>query len=142
MKHELELRWIALTLRQAAWAPVLVFCTFVSAQGLFDLFVLFPSADIPTHFLGGLAITYFFWRAAANARSIAGHFSSASPSLLVFGCTASAAILWEALEFLSDTLLGTRMQHGAQDTASDIFFGLAGALTYLMLREPAHLKRE
>lgn len=45
------------------------------------------------------------------------------------------AILWEAFEFLSDRWAGARMQHGLGDTASDIFFGLAGGVAYLVLRQ-------
>jgi hypothetical protein len=134
MRIEPDFRWIVHTLREAAWAPLLVLCTVFLAAGSFDAYTRFPWVDMPTHFLGGIATTYFFWRAAANARSVAGHFSKVSHAVLALGCTASTTILWEIFEFLSDRFLGAHMQHGMGDTSSDIFFSLAGSAAYLVLR--------
>lgn len=134
MRAELEIRWIVQTLWRAAWAPLLVFCLVVVAVAIFDAYTRFPSLDVPTHFLGGLAVTYFFWCAIASAQSVAGHLLNARPAVLAFGCTASATILWEIFEFLWDRVFGTQLQHGMGDTASDIFFGLAGAVAYLVVR--------
>ncbi|HEY5291715.1 MAG TPA: hypothetical protein VIJ43_05310 [Burkholderiales bacterium] len=134
MRNESDIRWIVQTLREAAWAPLLVLCPVVIAEGIFDLFTRFPWVDIPTHFLGGIAVTYFFWCASANAQSIAGHIPKVSHAVLAFGCTASTALLWELVEFLLDRFLGAHMQHGLGDTSSDIFFGLAGGVAYLILR--------
>jgi hypothetical protein len=134
MRNKLVIRWIVQTLRVAAWAPLLVFCLVVAAAGIFDAYNRFPWLDVPTHFLGGIAVTYFYWVACANAQSVASHFRIVSPAVLAFGCTASTTILWEIVEFLSDRMLGTQLQHGVGDTVSDIFFGLAGGVAYLVLR--------
>lgn len=134
MRNEPDIKWIVQTLREAAWAPLLVLCPVVLAEGIFDAFTRFPWVDIPAHVLGGIAATYFFWRAAANARSLAGHFTQVSPAVLALGGTASTTILWEILEFLADRLLRTQMQHGLGDTLSDIVFSLAGGAAYLVLR--------
>jgi hypothetical protein len=88
----------------------------------------------PTHFFGGVAVTYFFWCASANAQSVAGRLPNVSQAVLAFGCTTTTTILWEIFEFVSDRLLGTHMQHGPGDTWSDVFFGLAGGVAYLVLR--------
>jgi len=148
MRNEPDIRWIGQTLREAAWAPLLVLCPVVLADGIFDAFARFSWFDIPAHFLGGIAATYFFWCAAANARSLAGHFPKVSHAVLALGCTASTTILWEILEFLSDRLLRTHMQRGPGDTLSDIVFSLAGGVAYLVLRRAfaappgAHASRE
>lgn len=134
MRNEPDIRWIVQTLREAAWAPLLVFCLVVVAVRIFDAYTRLPWLDVPTHFLGGIAVTYFFWFAFANARSVAGHLPNLRPAVLAFGCTAGTAILWEILEFSSDRLLGTQLQHGVGDTVSDIVFGLAGGVAYLFLR--------
>ena len=141
MRNEPDIRWIVQTLREAAWAPLLVLCPVVLAEGIFDVFTRFPWVDIPAHVLGGIAATYFFWRAAANAGSLAGHFPNVSHAVLAVACTASATILWEISEFLADRLLRTQMQHGPGDTVSDIVFSLAGGVAYLVLRRAyaAHL---
>jgi len=104
------------------------------ADWMFDVFTRLPWFDIPTHVLGGVAATYFFWRAAANARSAAGRFQSVSQAVFALACTTGATILWEIFEFLSDRLLRTSMQHGVGDTLSDIVFSLAGGVAYLTLR--------
>lgn len=133
MRNEPNIRWIVQTLWQAAWAPLLVFCLFVAAV-IFDAYTRFPSLDVPTHFFSGVAVTYFFWCASANAQSVAGQLTNVSQAVFVFACTAGTTILWEVFEFLSDRLLGTHMQHGPADTLADIFFGLAGGVAYLVLR--------
>ena len=58
----------------------------------------------------------------------------ASPRASTVIGTAATAILWEIYEFLSDHFLATHMQRGVEDTLSDVFFGLAGAAVYLLLR--------
>ena len=134
MRNEPDTRWIVRTLREAAWAPLLVLCAVVLAAGLFDMYTRFPWIDIPTHFLGGIAVTYFFWHASANAQSVARQFSNVGQSVLSLGGTAAMSILWELFEFLADHLLGAHMLHGLADTSSDIFLGLAGGVAYLVLR--------
>jgi hypothetical protein len=134
MRNHSNIRWIAQTLRQAAWAPLLVLGPVVIGEAIFNAFTRFPWIDIPAHFFGGIAVTYFFWCASANAQSIAGHVPKVSYAVFAFGCTASMALLWEIFEFLLDRFLGTHMQHGPRDTLSDIFFGLAGSVAYLVLR--------
>ena len=134
MRNGSDSRWIALTLREAAWAPLLVLIPVFLADWIFDVFTRLPWFDIPTHVLGGVAATYFFWRAAANAASVAGRFQGVSHAVFALACTTGATILWELFEFLSDRLLQTRMQHGVSDTLSDIVFSLAGGAAYLVLR--------
>ena len=134
MRNEPDIRWIVRTLREAGWAPLLVLCPVVLADWLFDAFARLSWFDIPTHILGGIAATHFFWRAAANARSIAGRFAKVDQAILAIGGTAGMTILWEIFEFLSDRLLHAHMQHGPGDTLSDIVFSLAGGVAYLILR--------
>jgi hypothetical protein len=134
MRNQPDNRWIVQTLREAAWAPLLVFCLFLAAAGIFDAYTRFPPLDVATHFFGGVAVAYFFWCASANAQSVAGHLPNVSQTGLAFGCTAGTTILWEIFEFLSDRFVGTRLQHGAEDTWLDIIFGLAGGVAYLVLR--------
>jgi hypothetical protein len=134
MRNDPDIGWIVRTIREAAWAPLLVLFPVFLADWTFDVFTRLPWFDIPTHLLGGVAATYFFWRAAANAASVAGRFQSVSHAVFALACTTGATILWELFEFLSDRLLRTRMQHGMGDTLSDIFFSLAGGVAYLVLR--------
>jgi hypothetical protein len=122
------------TLREAAWAPLLVLCASFVGAHFFDAYTRFPALDMPAHFCGGLAAAYFLWRALANAKR-AGYALRANPNLVAFGGTAVIALLWEIVfELLADHFFRYSMQHGMRDTLSDLFFGLAGGLTYLVVR--------
>lgn len=134
MRTQATLDWILPTLREAAWAPLLVLGLFLAAVGLFDAYSRFPPLDKPTHLLGGVAVTYFFSCAWGHARSVAGREPALGRTSFAFGGTAVAAIVWEIFEFLSDHFLATHLQHGLEDTLSDVFFGLIGAAIYLLIR--------
>jgi hypothetical protein len=128
------MKFIVATFREAAWAPLTVLCTSFVAAHFFDAYTRFPALDMPAHFCGGLAAAYFLWRALANAQS-AGYAIKANPVIVVFAGTAVIAILWEVFfELLADHFFRYSMQHGMRDTLSDLFFGLAGGFTYLVVR--------
>jgi hypothetical protein len=134
MRTQTNVEWILRTFREAAWAPLLVLALFLAGAGLFDAYTHFPPLDKPTHFFGGLAVTYFFWCGWGQASSPAAYLPRVSQAAFAFGCTAVTALIWEIFEFLSDRFLATHMQHGPEDTLSDVFFGLAGAVVYLLMR--------
>ncbi len=119
--------WLRSSFQQAAWAPlvVLAFCV-VAAEG-FNAYILYPWLDIPTHFFGGLAVTYFFSVAIGHSQVQIGPIPKLVQLLLSVGLMAIAAAVWEFVEFLSDVILGTKMVHGVSDTVSDLFFDLLGS---------------
>lgn len=119
--------WITNTLREAAWAPISVFGFYLLglALGLYDLF---PPLDIPTHFMGGVVITYFYRVAIRNSQKLVGEIPLAIQILFAFTCTGTTTILWEVCENILDFFLGTDMVRGLQDTIVDLFLGLLGAL--------------
>jgi hypothetical protein len=119
--------WIRATIRESAWAPLSVFIFYLVGR-LFHLFDLFPRLDIPTHFIGGVAITYFYRSAIRNSQQIVGVIPSSIQTLLAFTCTGTTIILWEFYENLSDFFFDTHMVRGLEDTILDMFMGLLGAL--------------
>ena len=119
--------WIFATLREASWAPLSVFGFYVIGLA-FQLFKLFPWLDIPTHFIGGVAITYFYRSAIQNSQRIVGSIPFPIQILLAFTCTGTTIILWEFYENLLDYFFGTHMVRGLEDTILDMFWGLLGAL--------------
>lgn len=122
-------RWIIVTFRDAAWAPLGVIGFY--AVGLaFDLYDSFPPLDIPSHLLGGAAITYFYRSAIKNSQSIIGDLPSLIQVLLAFTCTGTTIIFWEFYENALDFFLGTHMVRGLEDTILDMFLGLMGALIF------------
>ncbi len=118
--------WILNTLRQAAWAPFAVFVFYAVAAKGFNAYILYPWLDMPTHFSGGLAITYFYLAAIAHAEPRIGSVPRSIRLVAALGLTALSAVVWEFLEYGSDLLLGTQMNLGVSDTLSDLFFGLLG----------------
>ncbi len=118
--------WLRTTFQQAAWAPLVVFVFDAVAESGFNADILYPWLDIPTHFCGGLAITYFFLVAIANSQVQMGRIPNLIQLLLSLGLTAITAVVWEFLEFASDVALGTKLNLGVVDTLSDLFFGLLG----------------
>ena len=119
-------QWIYGTLRQAAWAPLAVFLFYAVAAKGFNAYILYPWLDMPTHFCGGLAITWFYLAAGTHGQVLAGPVPRPVILLMSLGLTALTAVLWEFLEYLSDVLLHTQMNLGVADTLSDLLFGLLG----------------
>ena len=121
--------WIFVTLREAAWAPLGVICFY--AIGLaFDWYDLFPPLDIPSHLLGGVAITYLYRSAIRNAQTMVGDVPNVIQTLLAFTSTGTTIIFWEFYENVLDFFLDTHMVRGLEDTIQDMFVGLMGALVF------------
>jgi hypothetical protein len=125
--------WLRNTFQQAAWAPCIVFIFYAIAAKGFNAYIIYPWLDIPTHFCGGVAITYFFLVATTHSQLPLGHIPRVVHLLLSLGLTAITAVIWEFLEFSSDIALGTKMNLGVSDTLSDLFFGLLGGIVILLV---------
>ena len=126
------LDWIFITLRESAWAPLSVFGFYLIGLA-FHLYDLFPPMDVPTHFLGGVAITYFYRAAIRNSQNIFGDIPARVQTLFAFTCTGTTIIFWEFYENAFDYLFGTHMVRGLEDTVLDMFIGLMGALALSLL---------
>ena len=124
--------WALATLRESAWAPLSIFGFYLIGLAL-HLYDLFPRLDIPTHFMGGVAITYFYRSAIRNSQKTTGGIPFPVQVLLAFTCTGTTIILWEFYENLFDFFFGTHMVRGLEDTIVDMFLGLSGALILSVL---------
>lgn len=118
----------------AGWAPfgVITLHTSLAEFGLTHRF------DHLLHFLGGMAIAYFFFRVFVLLSVLpttdrwliyAGTFTSS--------CT--AALFWEFVEFASDVFLHSHVQQSLSETMLDLVFGVLGALSCLTLIALARL---
>jgi len=119
--------WVSATLRESAWAPLAVFGFYLVGL-VFDWYDHFPPLDIPTHFMGGVAITFFFRSAIKQSQKFLGDIPSLIQILFAFTCTGTTIILWEFYENAFDHLFGTTMVRGLEDTVVDMFIGMMGAL--------------
>lgn len=128
MKNKQQLiDWILATLREAAWAPLSV-VGFYSLGLALHLFKMFPFIDMPTHFMGGVTITYFYRVAIRNSQKFLGGIPAPIQILLAFTATGTTTILWEFYENLMDHFFGFQMVRGLEDTIVDLAMGLSGAL--------------
>jgi hypothetical protein len=127
MRSRQVTHWIIDTLRGAAWAPVGVFLFYLIARSL-QFYNLFPPLDIPTHFLGGVVITYFYRVAIRNAQKLVGEIPIPIRVIFAFTCAGTTMIFWEFYEYIADFLFDTKMVRGVTDTIVDFFVGLLGAL--------------
>lgn len=119
--------WILVTMREAAWAPLSVFSVYLVCLivGLYDLY---PNLDIPTHILGGIAITYFYRAAIRNSQKLLGETPFPIQVLFAFTATGTTVIFWEFAENIVDFVFHTHNVFGLFDTLKDMFNGLLGAL--------------
>ena len=128
MKTNQHIRnWIFLTLRESAWAPLCIVGFYIFGLA-FDLYDRYPPLDIPTHFMGGVAITYFYSSAIRNAQNIVGEIPFPVQSLLAFTSTGTTIIFWEFYENTIDYLFGFNTVRGLEETIVDMAMGLLGAL--------------
>jgi hypothetical protein len=121
------INWVWATLRKAAWAPLSVVGFYVLGLAL-HLFKMFPFIDMPTHFMGGVTITYFYRVAIRNSQKFLGDIPIAIQILLAFTATGTTTVLWEFYENTIDHFFGTHMVRGLEDTIVDLAMGLSGAL--------------
>ena len=132
MRSKEVVAWVIDTLREAAWAPIVVFLFYIVARSL-QLFVYFPPLYIPTHFMGGVVITYFYRVAIRNAQRLVGDIPFPIQFLFALTCTGTTTIFWEFYENISDYFFHSQMVRGVTDTVVDLFVGLLGALAVSLL---------
>ena len=125
--------WILAALLEAGWAPVAVFILHAMASRLFCLYMAYPPTDIAMHFMGGVAIAFFFRRTGllASRAGVIGTPNQTGLAILVFGLTCAAAVSWECAEFLTDRYLGTNAQLDVADTVGDMVVGIVGGIALL-----------
>ena len=126
-KKQQLVNWMSITLREAAWAPLSIIAFYGIGLAL-HLYDLFPPLDLPSHLMGGVAITHFFRSAIKNSQRIVGDIPIPIQIIFAFTCTGTTIIFWEFYENLLDRFFGTHMVRGLEDTIVDMFLGLLGAL--------------
>jgi hypothetical protein len=119
--------WGVVTLREAAWAPLCIVGFYIFGLA-FDLYDLYPWLDMPTHLLGGVAITYFYRSAIWNSQQVIGDIPLPVQVLLAFTATGTTTILWEFYENTIDHFFGFTTVRGLEETVVDMAMGLSGAL--------------
>jgi len=126
-------------LREAAWAPAAVLFAHQVAGHFFGHE---PYVDPVMHFLGGVAATFFFRRAAAIGRDRIGGLTCLGLDVFSFTLTCSIAVFWEIGEFTSDKFVGSHVQRGLGNTMRDLILGISGAIVFLLFQRLAERFRK
>ena len=126
------INWIIATLKESAWAPLSVVIFYFVGLAL-HLFDMYPPLDIPTHFMGGVAITYFYRSAIRQSQSIVGDIPLPIQIIFAFTATGTTTVFWEFYENFMDHFFGFQMVRGLEDTIVDLILGLSGALVLSLL---------
>jgi len=124
--------WFVTTLKESAWAPLAVVGFYVIGLA-FGLFDLYPPLDIPTHFMGGVAITYFYRSAIRNVQVYIGDIPFPIQVILAVTGTGTTTVLWEFYENFIDHFFGFQTVRGLEETIVDMAMGLSGAIVLSLL---------
>jgi len=126
-------RTLVVLLRRAGWAPIAVVLVHAVLVLALDAYTRFPPLDIPMHFIGGVAIAYFFSGCftALPDGFVAAEYRKWAEFVVVASLTATAAVIWEFAEFLADALFAAGSQNGLDDTMLDMALGMLGGIVWL-----------
>jgi hypothetical protein len=125
-------RWIQVTLRESGWAPLSVISFYLVGLA-FHFYDRYPPLDIPSHFFGGIAVTYFYRSAIRNSQAFVGEIPFPIQVLFAFTATGTTIILWEFYENILDFLFHAHNVLGLFDTLKDMIGGLLGAAVLTVL---------
>lgn len=121
--------------RSGFWAPLAVFLAHVILSLTFNAYERLPVLDIPIHFLGGMAIVFFFSRLLdiLGDHAVIDRIDGLVRAVLLVALTATAAVFWEFAEYVSDQSFGTQAQEGLEDTLLDMLLGIFGGFIMVSL---------
>ena len=119
-------------MRESAWAPLSVISFYLVGLA-FHFYDRYPPLDIPSHFFGGIAVTYFFRSAIRNSQAFVGEIPFPIQVLFAFTATGTTIILWEFYENILDFLFHAHNVLGLFDTLKDMIGGLLGAAVLTVL---------
>ena len=131
--------WVRDSIRSAAWAPVAVFVLHLVFSRVLGWYLTVPGLDMPMHFLGGVAIAYFFARSIRleSASPVLGALTTLGRCVLTIALVGLATVVWELAEWTTDSLELTRAQVGLDDTVLDMLLGLLGGVAFLLVSSRA-----
>ena len=128
-KTQLFINWILITLRESAWAPLIVsiYYWFVTEIGLIRKF---SHLDNINHVLAGIAITYTLRSAIENSQEPIGKIPKPVQILLAFTTAGTLMIFWEFFQNIVDLVFNATQARRLRDTLGDLFYGLLGAFLF------------
>jgi hypothetical protein len=120
---------VHLVFTHGGWAPLLV----LVLHRLVYLFGVRQYFDWLMHCSGGLAITFFCWKLLLRYGTVFGALNIMGRRCLAFTMGCTIGMVWELLEYASDVVRGTRIQHSVSETMMDMVNDICGAATAMVL---------
>lgn len=125
------------SIKISGWIPLGIFIGHIVAVYGFNIYNVFPSFDIPMHFLGGVGITYFYvdFLKRLHQYSIIKIGNVFTIIILLFCMISTTTVLWEFLEWIIDYCFNTHAQVSLDDTMLDMFLGILGGTITIIIRK-------
>ena len=130
---KVQVEWILDSIRKGGAVPIAFFLFHLIVSKVFEGYIVFPWLDIPMHFFGGVAISFFFWRSLniPSTSTALGQLSTFAKNLLCLALVSTSTVIWEFAEWSTDSLGITESQLGLDDTLLDMGLGLLGGVVFL-----------
>ena len=118
------------------WFPLLVFISHLFVSRILHLYEIWPSTDVPMHFLGGVSIAFFVSRSfqLLPRKEVDRSRVLLQELLLVGSITATTTVFWEFAEFIFDQAFLTNIQVSLANTMKDMAMGILGAISLILVR--------
>ena len=118
---------------RAGWFPSIIFFIHCVLSLGFNAYDRLTWLDVIMHFLGGVAIAYFFDQSIEHldrlgVMRVGGTMASL---VMIIGLVAMSTVVWEFMEFLADTFFDAGSQRGVANVMKDQFLGLVGGIAYV-----------
>jgi len=115
------------------WLPVAVLLVHAIGVSVFNAYARWPAFDIPMHFLGGVAVAFFFTGTISvlHEHKLTQPLESYFQLPLVFGLTCAATVFWEFFEWTLARAFGSALQLGLDDTLLDMLLGIVGGCVFM-----------
>src|SRR3989338_709138 len=90
--------------KKSAWAPITFFLIHTISTQIFRGYLRFPNLDTLEHFIGGVAIAYFFYKLLASVRAslFQSKYANAMHNLVTFLAVGTTTAFWEFTEYILD----------------------------------------
>lgn len=123
--------------------PILLFFTHLLLLN-FKLYIIVPWLDMLMHLLGGsfIAFSFYLMLKYFEKKVLIPQLHYLFKIAFILSFVATATVLWEFGEFISDSLLKTTSQVGLEDTLLDMFLGLVGGVAFVIWMLPTFFKLE
>jgi hypothetical protein len=118
------------------WFPLLVFISHLFTSRILHLYEIWPSTDVPMHFLGGVSIAFLISKSfqLLPRKEIDKTRIFLLELLLIGSVTAATTVFWEFAEFIYDQLFLTNIQISLANTMKDMAMGILGAAAVIFIR--------